>query len=901
MSKKEMQGNTLLVFQKMLDQSMDVICTIDEKGYFREINAASKQIWGYSPEELRGKPFDKFNHNFSISEIVASRGCEKLEISFICKDGRVVPFDWFVQWDEEDRLLYCTVRAKAEIVNTKPTFKNPEESYHFLFFENPFPMLIWDFKTGNIIECNKEALKKYGYSREEFLQLNIRNVRPEEDIPLIEAFVKSEESYNQLLPIWRHKKKSGELMYMHVTSHIIDFRGKRSALVHLNEITEKVKAEEELLKANKLISEYKFSLDQSSIVAITDRKGTITYVNDIFCALSKYSREELIGQNHRIIKSEYHDLEFFQDLWRTITKGEVWRGEIKNKAKDGSLYWVDATIVPFLDEKGKPYQYMAVRFEITERKKAEEDILIKSTLLSAIAEVTSTLFQYDDWEIALDNSFGIVGEAVSVDRVYYFENYFIQKTGEGFASQRIEWTKNTTTSQINNPELQNLPFDMIGDFIGPLSENQPFKAIVSQMPESRTKDILKEQDIQSVLVLPICIKNHFYGFIGFDDCTKERQWREDEISFLQTLTSKLASAIEKREGAIALKEAFTEKSTILESIGDAFFAVDNFWTVTYWNKKAETILGTKKEEIIGKHLWDLYPDAVSSSFYVQYHKAVNNNEVVHFEEYYTKLNVWVEVSAYPSAAGLSIYFKDVSERKRNEEELKKINKELALSNSELEQFAFVASHDLQEPLRMITSFLSQLEKKYKNVLDEKGKKYIHFASDGAIRMRHIILDLLEFSRVGRTEENKEYVDVSAVLEEVVGLNRKIIQEKKAKVTWGELPVLHTFGSPLRLVFQNLINNGLKYQPEGSVPIIHIFSKGTKTGWQFVVSDNGIGIDPKYFDKIFTIFQRLHQKEEYSGTGVGLAICKKIVENLGGEIWVKSEEGQGSKFYFTMLK
>jgi PAS domain S-box-containing protein len=688
---------------------------------------------------------------------------------------------------------------------------------------------------------------------------------------------------------------------MHVTSHIIDFRGKRSALVHLNEITEKVKAEEELLKANKLISEYKFSLDQSSIVAITDRNGTITYVNDIFCTLSKYSREELIGQNHRIIKSGHHDLKFYQDLWSTITKGEVWRGEIKNKAKDGYMYWVDATIVPFLDENGQPSQYMAVRFDITERKKAEEDILIKSTLLSALGEVTSTLFQYDDWEIALDNSFGIVGEAVSVDRVYYFENYFDQKTGEGFANQRIEWTKNTTTSQINNPELQNLPFDMIGDFIGPLSKNQPFKAIVSQMPESRTQDILKEQDIQSVLVLPICIKNYFYGFIGFDDCTKERHWREDEISFLQTLASKLASAIEKRESVIALKEAFTEKSTILESIGDAFFAVDNYWTVTYWNKKAETILGNKKEDIIGKNLWDIYPDVVSTSFYVQYHKAVRDNEVVHFEEYYTKLNLWLEVSAYPSAAGLSIYFKDVSERKRNEEELKKINKELALSNSELEQFAFVASHDLQEPLRMITSFLSQLEKKYKNVLDEKGIKYIHFASDGAIRMRHIILDLLEFSRVGRTEENKEYVDVSAVLEEVVGLNRKIIQEKKAKVTWGELPVLHTFGSPLRLVFQNLINNGLKYQPEGSVPIIHIFSKETKTGWQFVVSDNGIGIAPAYFDKIFTIFQRLHQKEEYSGTGVGLAICKKIVENLGGEIWVKSEEGQGSKFYFTMLK
>src|SRR5690606_26171496 len=231
---------------------------------------------------------------------------------------------------------------------------------------------------------------------------------------------------------------------------------------------------------------------------------------------------------------------------------------------------------------------------------------------------------------------------------------------------------------------------------------------------------------------------------------------------------------------------------------------------------------------------------------------------------------------------------------------KKINKELALSNSELEQFAFVASHDLQEPLRMITSFLSQLEKKYDHLLDDKGKRYIHFATDGAKRMRNIILDLLEFSRVGRTDEDKQWIDLNDLLEEVIGLNRKIIQEKKAQIVWKkDFPKLYTFKSPLRLLFQNLINNALKYQAEGAVPILHITYEETTAGLQFVVADNGIGIDPEYFDKIFTIFQRLHSKEDYSGTGVGLAICKKIVENFEGRIWVQSEPGKGSKFYFTL--
>src|SRR5690606_2963691 len=156
-------------------------------------------------------------------------------------------------------------------------------------------------------------------------------------------------------------------------------------------------------------------------------------------------------------------------------------------------------------ENGQPYQFLAVRFDITERKKVEENNMVKTKLLSAIAEVISTLFQYDDWEVALDKSFGIVGEAVSVDRVYYFENYDDPHTGESFTNHRLEWSRNTTTPQINNPDLQGIPMGLFGDFVEPLQKNQPFKAIISQMKEGQTKDLLQSQDILSILVLPICI------------------------------------------------------------------------------------------------------------------------------------------------------------------------------------------------------------------------------------------------------------------------------------------------------------------------------------------------------------------------------------------------------------
>src|SRR5690606_24371554 len=196
-------------------------------------------------------------------------------------------------------------------------------------------------------------------------------------------------------------------------------------------------------------------------------------------------------------------------------------------------------------------------------------------------------------------------------------------------------------------------------------------------------------------------------------------------------------------------------------------------------------------------------------------------------------------------------------------------------------------------LRMVTSFLSQIEKKYGDKLDEKGKQYIFYAVDGAKRMRQIILDLLEFSRVGRTDDDLEPIDVNEVLEEISILYSKQISENHARLSWGELPVVKSFKSPLRQVFLNLIGNALKYQKPEIDPLVEINFEEQEQNWVFWVSDNGIGIDPEYFDRIFVIFQRLHNKDEYSGTGIGLAIVKKIVENWGGKIWVESEEGRGS--------
>lgn len=250
---------------------------------------------------------------------------------------------------------------------------------------------------------------------------------------------------------------------------------------------------------------------------------------------------------------------------------------------------------------------------------------------------------------------------------------------------------------------------------------------------------------------------------------------------------------------------------------------------------------------------------------------------------------------------------DVSQQKETEALLVELNnrlkrraEELANSNIELERFAYIASHDLQEPLRMVTSFLQLLKKRYVEKLDETADQYIAFAVDGAERMKTLIMDLLDYSRVGSNTEPNENVDLNILIEEVKGVFSKTIDESKAHITVGPLPIVKGNRTQLLQLFQNLIGNAIKYQKDES-PVIQISCTEQEEEYLFEIKDNGIGIDPAFHEKIFVIFHRLHSRSEYTGTGIGLAICKKIVERHNGKIWVKSMPGQGSSFFFTLGK
>lgn len=251
---------------------------------------------------------------------------------------------------------------------------------------------------------------------------------------------------------------------------------------------------------------------------------------------------------------------------------------------------------------------------------------------------------------------------------------------------------------------------------------------------------------------------------------------------------------------------------------------------------------------------------------------------------------------------------NITEQKKHEAQLVALNeslqsyaKELERSNEELEQFAFITSHDLQEPLRMISSFMDQLKRKYEDKLDDKALQYIEFATNGSKRMKQIILDLLEYSRAGRPTDLIEKVDINEIISDFKLLRGKIISEKSATITHDNIPVIKTYKTGITQVFHSLIDNAIKYSKKDEAPNIKISCKEEKDKWIFAVKDNGIGIDPKFYSKIFIIFQRLHNREEYEGTGIGLSIVKRHIDFLGGKIWVESEIEKGSTFYFEIPK
>ncbi|HTE27687.1 PAS domain-containing sensor histidine kinase [Flavitalea sp.] len=387
----------------------------------------------------------------------------------------------------------------------------------------------------------------------------------------------------------------------------------------------------------------------------------------------------------------------------------------------------------------------------------------------------------------------------------------------------------------------------------------------------------------------------------------------DEMGALKYILHSAIDITDRERVAEKIRDSEEKSRLIMNAALDAIICMDIRGDITFWNPKAKALFGWDTNEVMGKKLSTfIIPERfrhrhdAGLDHYLRTGEKRALNRILELDglrrggdEFPVELTV-IPISQ-PNESFFCAFIRDISARKKAEENIKQQAIQLEISNKELEQFAYVASHDLQEPLRMVTSFLKQLESRYSDIIDDRGKQYIHFAVDGAKRMRQIILDLLEFSKVGRWEKRMEPVDIKKLVQESLQLLANQIEEAGAMVTIRPLPVISTYKTPLTQVFQNLLSNALKYRQDARAPLIEISAQENESDWEFCVKDNGIGISKEYYERVFVIFQRLHNRGEYSGTGIGLAIVKKIITHLGGKIWINSQEGKGTAFHFTIPK
>ena len=356
--------------------------------------------------------------------------------------------------------------------------------------------------------------------------------------------------------------------------------------------------------------------------------------------------------------------------------------------------------------------------------------------------------------------------------------------------------------------------------------------------------------------------------------------------------------------------------SIVESSHDAIIGQTLKGEVTSWNHGAEQMFGYSPQESIGQLMTFIFPpDRLSEENDIleklQSGKQINNFETVRRrkdgQDIHVSLTISPIIDRWGNLIGASKIARDISQHKHMENLLAVQNLTLARhatslkqSNEDLEQFAYIASHDLQEPLRTIHGFTQLLAERYQDRLDDQAREFIGFVTDGADRMQILIQDLLKYSRIQAQDLKTVPVNGEEVLDEILEHLLMVIEEKQASFTHDPLPIIETDRSHFQHVLQNLITNALKFHGPDP-PHIHLSAQERPHEWVFSVRDNGIGVGSEYFERIFLPFKRLHTREEYQGTGIGLAICKKIVERRGGRIWVDSELGKGATFSFTFPK
>lgn len=1087
-SRKKLESD----YENLFTSIPDLILLLDSNGKILKINPAGCKLLEFTQSKLINKYFEDFAHPFDkdtlkneLNKIGEKKNIFNFKSRLIARSGRVIWLNWSCNFNKNDNVIFATAK---DITNEKSLSELLDESSRFARIGSwEFNLLnnsmYWSDMVHQIHETDAEnftpdfynAIKYYRIDFRDKISQILQNAIDNGSPFQFEAVITTEKGNSLWVRvIGQTEKHNGDVV--RIFGSIQDIQKEKETEIRLKSITDDIPG-----------VSYQY-------IAYPDGTEAVRSVSKGAQQIWGFAPEECeknIGLIWDRIKEGGDFERTTKEVEDAINNMSNWHTRFRYLYPDGSIRWLEGYGTPY-SMPDDTVIFNSVIFDITEEKLAKV-LYEKTSTLAAIGSwelytennpngemfwspIVKQIFEVEpEFEATLNNGLQFYEDKNRQTIEKVLENLIQNETPFDLEIQiktargNIKWVRCIGDGEFINDKCVRIYGSFqdihnkkstelrLGEILESISD--AFYALDSSWKftyfNKEAENLLnkKSEDVigKSIWdVFPATNNTELQKTYYRVAQTGENEsfeylypgngfWYEVNAYFAQNGVSVYFKNIDERKHTEEqLKKASEERKEILESIGDAFFAVDNNWIVTYWNHMAEKVLMKKRTDILGKHLWTEYADAIDSDFYRMYHKAKKTGQKLSFEEHYPAVHKWFEVTAYPSEKGLSVYFKDISLRreadiqireanqrfekvteatneviwdwniventlywgagykayfgyesnkgfvsldtwtsnlhpndkdrvlkslnnflgsangaiwdeefrfkksdntyayvkdkgiilrnnlgepmrmvgamkdityqKEYEEELKKLNenlrrniRKLELANEELEQFAFITSHDLQEPLRMITSFMDQLKRKYSEQLDDKANQYIHYASDGAKRMKRIILDLLEYSRAGRLDEYQEPISLNELLIDYKTLRRRIISEKSVQIYANDLPEITTYKVPLVQTLHCLFDNAIKYARAEVRPEIEFTVNEKDNEWLFCVKDNGIGIDERYFDKIFVIFQRLHNRDEYDGTGLGLAIVKKHVESWGGQIWLESEINKGSAFYFTIKK
>ncbi|MEE3720042.1 PAS domain S-box protein [Tumidithrix elongata RA019] len=829
---------------------------------------------------------------------------------------------------KNQELQALTEGLEQRVVERTTELLESQQRYQALMDGASDAIILADLQ-GNLLEANRKAEELLGYSNAEIASMKFTQLHPTEDLPRIitEFEGLANQKCSQILNI-NFLRRDGCLVPVDVSASVIEIHGKKIIQKICRDISDRQQIELERQHLLQELSAFKLGVDKSAIVAITDAKGVIIYVNDRFCEISEYTQQELLGHTHRIVNSGFHPPTFFKEMWHTLSKGKTWRGEICNRTKNGNLYWVDSTMTPFLDSHGRPYQYLAIRFDITARKRFEEEM---KRQLAAI-------------EAAIDG-IGIV----QGDTYIYLNQAHIELFGYEHPEELvgISWRQLYDPAEVERFEREAFPI---------LERNRSWKgeAIAKRKDGSTFAQGLSLTLTEDGLLICMC---RDISIQKQTEAQLQQQAKQKQLLFNIVQVIRQSLSIET-----ILKETVNEVRQVLgvdrvavyrfhpdwsgEFIAEAVATnwvklvgsdISKVWEDTYLqgtqggqfqNHKTLTVVDIYTSglqpcyieflEKLQARAYAIAPIFVGESLWGLF--AIYKNDEPHLwtawetellEQVANQLAIAIQQSNL-----FNQLQQELSERQQTQQELTETNQQLARSNQELahatrlkDEFLANMSHELRTPLNAILGITEGLQEEVFGFLNEQQKKLLETIDSSGNHLLELINDILDLAKIesGKVTLDCALTNIAHLCQSSLVFVKQQAMQKNQKLNERISPFLPDLVIDERRVRQvliNLLNNAVKFTPEGGSITLEVTLENEMDSterllhWiRFSVIDTGIGIAPDDLKKLFQPFIQVDSalNRKYEGTGLGLSLVKGIVELHGGRVSAISEVGKGSCF------